>query len=200
MPCVKQERESMNDVLSMAAADAQADDEIPEDKLERIRHFGERQRKLVKHISVLENDLNMAKEQLRRLQEQDLPEAMDEVGMIAFKLDDGAEIKVKAFYNASIPEERKEEAFDWLKENDFEGLIKGEVKVSFGKGEYEVAQAFLRFVRGFNQKSIDPEYKEHVHWQSLRAFVREQIEGGHPLPLETFGVFIGRKAELKLAK
>lgn len=194
------ENQSMDDVLAMAVADAAAKEDVPEDKLERIRHFGEKQRALTKTVADIENSLTAAKEQLRRVMEQDLPEAMDDVGMTKFVLDDGTEVKVKPFYAASIPEDRKEEAFDWLKEHDFDGMIKADVKVTFGKGEFEVAQAFVEFIRGFNQKAIDPEYKENVHWQTLRAFVKEQVEGGKPLPLDMFGVFVGRKAELKLPK
>lgn len=190
----------MNDVLKMAQEDAVADEKIPEDKLERIRYFGKKQQALTAQLADQENAVVLTKEALRRVKEQDLPEAMDEVGMSEFKLEDGTEIKVKPFYAASIPEERKEEAFDWLKENDFEGMIKADVKVTFGKGEFELAQEFLNFIRGFNQKAIDPEYKEHIHWQTLRAFVKEQIEGGHSLPLDMFGVFVGRKADLKAPK
>lgn len=191
----------MDDVLKMAQADAEAREaQAPEDKLERIKFFGAKQRELTKQLAEHENAATMLKEQIRRLVEQDLPEAMDEVGMTTFTLDDGTKITVKAFYSASIPEERKEEAFGWLKEHDFDGMIKADVKVSFGKGEFELAQSFLQFIRGFNEKAIDPEYKENVHWQTLRAFVKEQIEGGNELPLDMFGVFVGRKAELKLPK
>lgn len=190
----------MDDVLAMAAADAAKEDPAPEDKLERIKHFGEKQRKIIKEIADLENSLTLKKEALRRVMEQDLPEAMDEVSMTTFTLEDGTKITVKPFYAASIPEERKDEAFAWLKEHDFDGMIKADVKVSFGKGEFEIAQSFVNFIRGFNEKAIDPEYKENVHWQTLRAWVKEQIEGGKPLPLDMFGVFVGRKAELKLPK
>lgn len=190
----------MNDVLAMAAADAATEEKVPEDKLERIKHFGEQQKKLTKQIAALENDLTLTKEKLRRVMEQDLPEAMDEVGMSKFVLDDGTTVTIKPFYSASIPEDRKEEAFEWLKEHDFDGMIKAEVKVSFGKGEFEVAQSFLNFIRGFNEKAIDPDYKENVHWQTLRAWVKEQVEGGAAIPLDMFGVFVGRKADLKLPK
>ncbi len=194
------ENESMEDVLAMAKADAAAEPPPPEDMLKKIQFFGDKQKQLTKQIADLENQTTIAKEKLRRVQEQDLPEAMDAVGMTKFSMEDGTEIKVKPFYAASIPEERKEEAFDWMKENNFDGMIKADVKVTFGKGEFEIAQAFVEFIRGFNQKAIDPEYKESVHWQTLRAFVKEQIEGGKPLPLDMFGVFVGRKAELKLPK
>lgn len=191
---------AMNDVLAMAAADAAKDEPVPEDKLERIRHFGAKQRSLTKAIADLDNNMTLLKEQLRRVVEQDLPEAMDEVGMTKFVLDDGTTITIKPFYAASIPEERKDEAFEWLKDNDFDGMIKADVKVSFGKGEFEIAKSFVQFIRGFNEKAIDPEYKENVHWQTLRAWVKEQIEGGKPLPLDLFGVFVGRKSDLKMPK
>lgn len=191
---------NMNDVLAMAQADAAKEEPAPEDKLERIKFFGEKQRKLTKQIAETENNLSMLKENLRRVMEQDLPEAMDEVNMQKFVLDDGTAVTVKAFYAASIPEDRKEEAFEWLKEHDFDGMIKADVKVTFGKGEFAIAQSFVNFIRGFNEKAIDPEYKESIHWQTLRAFVKEQIEGGQPLPLDMFGVFVGRKAELRLPK
>lgn len=191
---------NMNDVLAMAMAEAASEAPPPEDKLERIKHFGKKQRELTKALADAENAVTLLKEQIRRITEQDLPEAMDEVNMTEFVLDDGTNIKVKPFYAASIPEERKDEAFDWLKMNDFDGMIKADVLVKFGKDEFEIAQSFLTFIRGFNEKAISPEYKEHVHWQTLRAFVKEQIEGGKPLPLDMFGVFVGRKAELKLPK
>lgn len=192
---------NMNDVLTMAMAEAKdKEEQAPEDKLEKIKHFGEKQRKLTKQLAEAENAVTLLKEQIRRITEQDLPEAMDEVNMTKFVLDDGTKIEVKPFYAASIPEERKDEAFDWLKMNDFDGMIKADVLVKFGKDEFEIAQSFLTFIRGFNEKAIQPEYKEHVHWQTLRAFVKEQIEGGKPLPLGMFGVFVGRKAELKLPK
>lgn len=190
----------MNDVLAMAAADAATEEKVPEDKLQKIEHFGKKQRSLVKAIDDLENTLAITKEQLRRVMEQDLPEAMDEVGMTKFVLDDGTTINIKPFYSASIPDDRKDEAFVWLKEHNFDGMIKADVKVSFGKGEFEIAQSFLNFIRGFNEKAIDPEYKENVHWQTLRAWVKEQIEGGNAIPLDMFGVFVGRKADLKLPK
>lgn len=190
----------MNDVLAMAAADAAVEEKVPEDRLKKIKFFGEKQRRLLKDIAKTEEFLKQLKDELRRVVEQDLPEAMDEVGMTKFELEDGSKIEVKNFYSASIPEERKEEAFNWLKENDFDGMIKAEIKVSFGKGEFEIAQEFLRFIRGFNQKAISPEYKESIHWQTLRAWIKEQVEGGAAIPLDMFGAFIGRQAPLKLPK
>src|SRR5690606_87681 len=92
----------MDDVLAMAAADAAVEEKVPEDRLKKIKFFGEKQRRLLKDIAKTEEFLKQLKDELRRVVEQDLPEAMDEVGMTKFELDDGSKIEVKNFYSASI--------------------------------------------------------------------------------------------------
>ena len=44
---------------------------------------------------------------------------------------------------------------------------------------------------------LEPIDKEQVHPQTLKAFVREQVESGKPFPLELFGAFLGQKATIK---
>jgi hypothetical protein len=39
-----------------------------------------------------------------------------------------------------------------------------------------------------------------VHAQTLKAFVREMMESGATIPLDLFGVHMGRKAVIKRAK
>ena len=66
--------------------------------------------------------------------------------------------------------------------------------MQFGKGEDSKAVAVLELLKanGYvaaNEKSIHP--------MTLKAFIREMVESGADLPLETFGVYIGNKAEIK---
>jgi hypothetical protein len=42
--------------------------------------------------------------------------------------------------------------------------------------------------------------EQNVHWQTLDAFVRQQLENGDELPLELFGVFRQRFAKVKSAR
>ena len=39
--------------------------------------------------------------------------------------------------------------------------------------------------------------KEKVESSTLRAFVREQIEAGKQIPMETFGVYVANKTIIK---
>ena len=190
----------MTDVLSMATEDAEADVAPSDQGKASVAKLAEKQAALANEISILEQAVKDKKKELQRVAEQDLPEAMDAIGMAEFTLVDGTKISIKTFYNASIPAERKDEAFAWLDENGHSGIIKTEVSVAFGRGDLEIARSFVEFAREFNQAAIDPELEQEVHWSTLRSFVREQIEGGNPLPVDMFGVYIGRKAELKASK
>lgn len=186
-------------VFDMAADDAGHVVSTDDDK-KRIANLAFQLVNLEKELADLEENLRAKKEQVRRVTEQDLPEAMDKIGMAEFKLTDGTKIGVSKFYNASISEERKPEAFGWLEDNGHASIIKTEVSVKFGKGELELAKEFLEFARGWNGANIDPGLDQSVHWQTLRAFVKEQVESGASLPFDTFGVYIGRKAKVTLPK
>ena len=62
-----------------------------------------------------------------------------------FTLTDGSEISVKPIYAASIPKDRRDEAFQWLRDHEFGDLVKNNVTVTFGRGEDETAKDFIGF-------------------------------------------------------
>lgn len=189
-------------VLDMAAEDSGAfkrENSTDADKA-RVAELTFQQTVLEDEIGVLEIQLKEKKRKLNDIEQRELPEAMDKVGLAEFKTKNGTKVGVKPFYNASIPVDRKDEALDWLEYNDHGGIIKTDVKVQFGKGEHELAQSFLRFARGFNEHPVDPEMTRGVHAQTLKAFVREMMESGATIPLDLFGVHMGRKAVIKRAK
>ena len=64
------------------------------------------------------------------------------MGLQKFTLTDGAEISVKPIYAASIPRDRKEEAFQWLRDHEFGDLVKNNVTVTFGRGEDDIAKSW----------------------------------------------------------
>ena len=68
-------------------------------------------------INALESVLNDKKKEHRNLVENRIPAAMQEIGMSNFTMADGSMIEVKPFYSASIPKDRKGEAFEWLRKH-----------------------------------------------------------------------------------
>jgi hypothetical protein len=166
----------------------------------RVAELTYQQSLLEEEVTTMEILLKDKKRKLTDIEQRELPEAMDKVGLSEFKTKNGTKVSVRPFYNASIPADRKDEALDWLEVNDHGGIIKTTVATSFGKGEHEFAKAFLQFARGFNEHPVDPEMTRGVHAQTLKAFVREMMEKGASIPLDMFGVHMGRKAVIKRAK
>ncbi len=189
-----------DNVFDLANEDAENPVTNSDEAKASVARLARLQVELENEVDKLEGQLKSKKIELQRVAEQDLPEAMDKIGMKKFELTDGTKIDISTFYNASIPAERKPEAFAWLDENGHGGLIKTEVEVKFERGELEIAKEFMTFIRGFNQLSNEPELLQNVHFQTLRGFVREQVESGATLPQDLFGVFIGRKAKIKTPK
>ena len=45
-----------------------------------------------------------------------------------------------------------------------------------------------------------PQQNTSIHYQTLRAFVRERVEAGDEFPMDLFGAYVGQRAVIKGAK
>lgn len=147
-------------------------------------------------VEIAEEAVRLAKETRRKLQEEDIPTMMEELQLTSFKLSTGETIGWKPDVRLEMDNMKKDEAYDWLESHDFGGLIKTIVAVQFGKGELEKAKALLAQLveLGF----AEPMLKRDVHYQTMCAFLREQIEKGTDIPLEAiFGAVAIKKATVK---
>ena len=149
-------------------------------------------------VKAAEAVLETQKARLRAIQERALPDALISLGITGLPLASGRTIKLKDYVNASIASEFKHEAFQWLRENGHDDIIKNIVSVTFGKGQDQLAEDFVEFVRGWNQLSeVDLEQKPQVHSQTLVKFVKDQMAEGISLPEELFSIHTGTKVEIK---
>ena len=147
-----------------------------------------------KNIEELEHALKEAKDSYRKLTEEVLPEALAEIGMKGFTMDDGSQITVKPFYSASIPEARRAEAYQWLRDHGFDDIIKNTVSVRFGRGEDELCARLLNLL---GEQGFPAEQAEKIEPATLKAWAKEQVERGNAVPADLFGLYIGQKATIK---
>ncbi len=146
-----------------------------------------------KEVSALENQLKKKKEQELKLSEQDIPNLMQKAGAASIKLTDGTAVEIKPYYGARIPASRTEEAFDWLRENNYADLIKNNVTLTFGRNEDNMAKSLVDDLRN---KGHNVKQAEKVEPMTLKAFVREQIEKGKDVPADLFGVYVATRTKL----
>jgi len=164
-----------------------------EDSLARIARLAEEQRKAAQAVADAEEALKSRKKELVQISEHDLPEAMLAVGMGEVKLKDGTTVSVSDRIQARISKEHEAAAFKWLEDNGEAGLIKREFKIGFGRDQEEWA---AKFEEGLGKDNVGYTRKQAVHPQTLKAFVREQLEEGVEIPEEVFGVFRQTVAKL----
>ena len=146
-----------------------------------------------KEVSALEDQLKKKKEQELKLSEQDIPNLMQKAGAASIKLTDGTAVEIKPYYGARIPASRTEEAFNWLRENNFADLIKNNVTLTFGRNEDNMAKSIVDDLRN---KGHNVKQAEKVEPMTLKAFVREQIEKGKDVPADLFGVYVATRTKL----
>lgn len=169
---------------------------VQDDQIASIASMAKRAKLLEKEIEEMESVVSERKGQLKKLLEESIPNMLGELGMKSFKMSDGSSIEVKPFYSASISEERRAIAFEWLRQHGYDDIIKNTVSVRFGRGEDELCGDLLNQLR---EQGYPVEQTEKVEPQTLKAWVREMVERGVEFPTETFGAYIGQKATIKSA-
>tara|TARA_R100001460_G_scaffold21263_2_gene43507 strand:+ start:280 stop:837 length:558 start_codon:yes stop_codon:yes gene_type:complete len=155
---------------------------------------------LVKDLDQLTIDINAKEEELKSLKLQkhkmsteQIPAMMDEMGVQRLDVEN-LSVSLKPLINASIPQTRRDEAYQWLRDNGLDDIIKNDVIMSFGKGEDNMAGDIMYELE---QRGMHPEKKTHIHSMTLKAFIRERVEKGLPIDLDLFGAFVARTADIK---
>ena len=145
-------------------------------------------------IELKEEFLKQRKKDLEHVSGEVIPTMLAEMGLSYLKLADGSSVEVKTNYSATITQANKEKAFNWLRQNNLGDIIKNEITVSFGRSEDDKAAAYAELAKG---QGHQPTQKLKVEPMTLKALVRERIEGGKEMPTELFNVFIGNKTTIK---
>ena len=185
----------MTDINNLFEEDAGALTVKNED-LSSVGALAKRAKELEAEIKELEDTVDERKQQQRKLLEETIPAMLQELGLSKFSMLDGSEITVKPFYSASIKEENRAAAYEWLREHGYDDIIKNTVSVRFGRNEDQLCETLLNQLR---EQNYPVEQAQKIEPQTLKAWVREQVERGSEFPTELFGVYVGQKASIKSA-
>lgn len=171
----------------------------PRDRLEKIKRSVVEMRDLEMRNAELEEQRQRNSERLRQLRDKEVVDLLDEAGLRGFTVAAEGnmpqyEIEITPYYHAVIPEDTADEAYEWLRKRGHGDLIKAAYTVEFGRGQEKQQAAFEKLL---NAKKIAFSYKFGVPWNTLTAFVREQIEVRKAaLPLKLLGATVGRVAKV----
>ena len=148
-------------------------------------------------LLVKEQELKEVKRKHELVSSEVIPTMMQEMNISTLKLSDGTSVEVKPVYGASIPADKKEEAYKWLRENGLGDLIKNEVTVAFGRSEDNKAQQYAVLAQG---QGYEPIQKLKVEPMTLKALVRERVEAGLDMPSDLFNLFTSNRTKITRSK
>ena len=148
---------------------------------------------LEEELLVKEQELKEVKRKVELVSAEVIPTMMQEMNISTLKLADGTSVEVKPVYGASIPADKREEAYKWLRENGLGDLIKNEITVAFGRSEDNKAQQYAVLAQG---QGYEPIQKLKVEPMTLKALVRERLESGQEMPSDLFNLFTGNRTKI----
>ena len=183
----------MNEIFEdmFEEADALADIDLSTGK--QVSKAVKQLRNIDTQIDETEQHLKSLKAEREKLTIETLPNLMDEMNVERWDVD-GVTVQRKLKVHASIPVARREEAFEWLRDNNCDDIIKNDVICSFSKGQDNVAGDVVGLLQ---EKGFPVTVKTHVHASTLKAFVKERFENGREIDLDMFGAFIVNAAEIR---
>lgn len=156
-------------------------------------------REAVSRVQELEEALEIAKQEVKRLEEQELPAAFTEDGISELRLPDGQKAAKQVNVVGTFPSPDKEPekfatAMQWWTQNGFADTVRVEVSASYGTGDREGALAIYNQLRGDNRAHVTK--SESVHAMTLRAAIKQRLEAGLPTPVEDLGCTVIRRVRL----
>jgi len=166
-------------------------------EMDNIKNLSDEVLKLLqleKNIKAKEQDLKSLKETATKISAEVIPTLMSEMSLSSLKLADGSSVDVKKIYGASIPVEKREAAFNWLRSNDLGDIIKNEITVSFGTKEDNKAADYAVLAQS---QGYQPAQKLKVEPMTLKALLRERTEAGKEMPSDLFNTFVGNQTKIR---
>jgi hypothetical protein len=147
----------------------------------------------------LENRLKLINKQITKIERDELPDLFNRAKISDITVQPmgnqrGFFAELTTVYSAKIPDDKRQEAFEWFEQNDHGDLVKSVITINFGMQEHDER---LRVMKILSDNGIEYYTNESVHHMTLKAFVKTQIQIGHIIPMDLLGVYIFDEVKIK---
>lgn len=175
--------------------------------LGQIGELVEELKGLYQKLEAIEKRAKEMREDITKLEQVRLPEAMKSANTKMFTTTGGETVSLIDFIQVSIPSQsaidkargdekqeliaRREAAHNFLRGNGHAGLLKTDVIVSFGKDKEKEVNEIITLLK---DNDFTPTVEEGVHPATLSSWAKEMKEIGQVPPENIFKTFVGNKA------
>jgi hypothetical protein len=193
-----QQKQPFNDMAELFEQDSMeeaTEKEVPRnEKLKELAALIDKMQKHELEMQRLSKLLAAETEKYNKINTLMIPDLFEELGLKKISLSNGRTVEIKSSYVGSITEDRKPQCFEWLENKGYDSIIKHDVISKFKKGETAEHDNLVKVLMDLG---VTFEDKKYVHPQTLKSFIREQLESGADFPQELFGVVAIRKTVVK---
>ena len=169
-------------------------DALPDSsKMTDLESLVQRHRTLEAQVARAEEDLKLVKADLRRLNQEEIPDMFTQMGLSQIVLKDGTKVGIKPELSVSIKKGHEAECFQFLTDNNLATVIKTNLALVYGKDENEGADEARRILTEARIPFTD---KQGVHAMTLKSVIRELTECGSTIP-DQFNYFPCNKTTIK---
>lgn len=166
----------------------------PATTLDQIHELISQRNGLLEEQSDLEKTLKAVTDKITKLEQETIPDLMLETGLSEVTTREGLKVAVVPFMKVSIPKAQEDLAFAELRAMGAGDIIKTKVAANMANGaNISVAMGAL------NAVGLEPELLQSVHYQTLNAWAREQVDSGCTLP-GSLSVYTGNTIKTKETK
>ena len=170
--------------------------EATQEQLTAIGVLIQEQLRLEGLIEDKEQELKACKQQLAKIQQGLLPDALFAAGLSEFKTLSGDKVLIRDDLSVSVPKDKKESIVKWLDEHGHGDIVTGKVYVDLPRGsEAERASA----IDALLSVGLEPSEDTTVNTATLKSILKQHLAQGESLDLTEFGAFAWKKAEIKRA-
>lgn len=140
--------------------------------------------------SNLEAQIEEVGKRINEIKSKEIVEVFDAAGIDSLGLPQRGnvppyEVEIIEFFHANIPEDKKPEAWAWMKQTKNEDLVKTQFSVEFGLGDATKAK---KFEAGLKKLTKEYDKKQSVPWNTLTAFVKGEFKAKRPLSKKVMGI------------
>lgn len=182
--------------LSAYAQDAELSPAEAGNVLAQITNLARELREAREDVKSAEAMLKVAQDRVRNLEQNQLPQLMDEARQKRLTTIDGWELERAEVIRAGISQENMPQAVAWLNANGHP-IAKTELTLQFGRGEEQKAAEAIDALR---EHGMPPKEKLSVHFKTLESLVKELLKEGKEFPADLLGVYVQPIVKMKQAQ
>ena len=152
--------------------------------------------KLSQELAQLEAELKAKQAEIRRLEEEVIPDIMTQAGTTEFRTNDGLSVEILQKIYGSLPKDdtKRSAALAEVIKAGGQSIIKNTLSAQFEKGQSARAVAAQKALADLDVAAL---LKEDIHHSTYAAWINERVKNGEAVDLDALGAYTRRFAKIK---